>query len=73
MAHMQLLVILCPDHKETWHPAPAEQGLLTAPDRLGGLDRNGLRWAVVLMAPATRGQQVPTGSLPRWPPSLIQI
>lgn len=71
MARMRLLVILCPNHKKAWHQAPAEQGFL-APARLGGWGRNGLCWAAVIMAPATRGQQVPTGSLPGGG-SLIQI
>lgn len=67
MARMRLLVILCPNHKKAWHQAPAEQGFLTALARLGGWGRNGLCWAAVIMAPATRGQQVPTGSLPGGP------
>lgn len=66
MARMRLLVILCPNHKKAWHQAPAEQGFL-APARLGGWGRNGLCCAAVIMAPATRGQQVPTGSLPGGP------
>lgn len=49
MAHMWFPVILCPNHEKAWHWAP-------------GTDRNQPCWAAVLMALATRGQQVPTGS-----------
>lgn len=43
MAHMRLLVILRPNHKKAWRPAPAEQRLLTAPCQAG---RTRQKWAV---------------------------
>lgn len=73
MALMRLLVILGPNHKKAWHQAPTEQGLFTAPARLGGWGRNRLCWAAVIMAPATRGQQVPTGSLPKGPEPHLDL